>query len=243
MRTRKKKIFLHTIESRNTIRDWLMGCFDWLMIHSILSWLRVDRPSVSLNHRENFWYSVFRADWWWWSHDGTSLITFTAITSQSTTNNNTEHHSGRRKFQREETIRSCGYSYTEDRWITMSSLRNAVKRVAHKERSQPKSRQHLGLLEKKKDYKVRATDFHRKEDRIKAMRQKASMKNPDEFYLGGNNSKKVHKMENRKQKKRTTEMFGPRKWWNSWGLELGTKAKDNATPTRQREWRNLDTSL
>jgi U3 small nucleolar RNA-associated protein 11 len=71
----------------------------------------------------------------------------------------------------------------------MSSLRNAVKRIAHKERSQPKSRQHLGLLEKKKDYKVRATDFHRKEDRIKAMREKASMKNPDEFYFGMNNSK------------------------------------------------------
>lgn len=70
----------------------------------------------------------------------------------------------------------------------MSSLRNAVKRVTHKERSQPQARQHLGILEKKKDYKQRAQDFHRKEDRIQKMRQKASMRNPDEFYFGMKNS-------------------------------------------------------
>lgn len=71
----------------------------------------------------------------------------------------------------------------------MSSLRNAVKRIAHKERSQPTDRKHLGILEKKKDYKQRAIDYHRKEDRIKAMKQKASMKNPDEFYFGMHNSR------------------------------------------------------
>eukprot|EP00534_Pseudo-nitzschia_fraudulenta_P014066 CAMPEP_0201245528 /NCGR_PEP_ID=MMETSP0852-20130820/48176_1 /ASSEMBLY_ACC=CAM_ASM_000632 /TAXON_ID=183588 /ORGANISM="Pseudo-nitzschia fraudulenta, Strain WWA7" /LENGTH=277 /DNA_ID=CAMNT_0047543357 /DNA_START=190 /DNA_END=1020 /DNA_ORIENTATION=+ len=71
----------------------------------------------------------------------------------------------------------------------MSSLRNAVKRIAHKERSQPVDRQHLGILEKKKDYKQRAIDYHRKEDRIKAMKQKVSMRNPDEFYFGMHNSK------------------------------------------------------
>jgi len=71
----------------------------------------------------------------------------------------------------------------------MSSLRNAVKRVAHKERSQPVDRQHLGILEKKKDYKQRAVDYHRKEDRMKAMKQKASMRNPDEFYFGMHSSK------------------------------------------------------
>lgn len=70
----------------------------------------------------------------------------------------------------------------------MSSLRNAVKRIAHKERSQPQKRQHLGILQKKKDYKKRADDYHRKEDRIRAMREKASMRNPDEFYFGMNNS-------------------------------------------------------
>jgi len=71
----------------------------------------------------------------------------------------------------------------------MSSLRNAVKRVTHKERSQPRSRQHLGILEKKKDYKKRAEDYHRKEDRIKAMKERAAMRNPDEFYFGMNTSK------------------------------------------------------
>ncbi|KAL9189347.1 hypothetical protein ACHAXT_009022 [Thalassiosira profunda] len=66
----------------------------------------------------------------------------------------------------------------------MSSLRNAVKRVTHKERSQPQSRSHLGLLEKKGDYKLRSKDYHRKQDRLKAMRSKIANRNPDEFYFG-----------------------------------------------------------
>jgi U3 small nucleolar RNA-associated protein 11 len=70
----------------------------------------------------------------------------------------------------------------------MSSLRNAVKRVTHKERSQPQHRAHLGILEKKKDYKERAVQYHRKEDRINAARKKASFRNPDEFYFGMNNA-------------------------------------------------------
>jgi U3 small nucleolar RNA-associated protein 11 len=70
----------------------------------------------------------------------------------------------------------------------MSSLRNAVKRIAHKERSQPQARQKLGILEKKKDYKQRSQDYHRKQDRIKALKSKASMRNPDEFYFGMKNS-------------------------------------------------------
>lgn len=70
----------------------------------------------------------------------------------------------------------------------MSSLRNAVKRIAHKERSQPQARQKLGILEKKKDYKQRSQDYHGKQDRIKALKSKASMRNPDEFYFGMKNS-------------------------------------------------------
>jgi len=71
----------------------------------------------------------------------------------------------------------------------MSSLRNAVKRITHKERAQPQHRSSLGILQKKKDYKKRAIDYHRKEDRIRAARTKASMRNPDEFYFGMKNSK------------------------------------------------------
>lgn len=41
----------------------------------------------------------------------------------------------------------------------MSSLRNAVKRVEHKERAQPASRRKLGLLEKHKDYGERERAF------------------------------------------------------------------------------------
>ena len=70
----------------------------------------------------------------------------------------------------------------------MSSLRNAVKRITHKERSQPQARSHLGILEKKKDYRVRARDYHNKEDRIRSLREKAAMRNPDEFYFGMNRS-------------------------------------------------------
>lgn len=71
----------------------------------------------------------------------------------------------------------------------MSSLRNAVKRVTHKERSQPRARTHLGLLEKKGDYRLRSRDYRRKQDRLKSMRDKAANRNPDEFYFGMHNSR------------------------------------------------------
>lgn len=70
----------------------------------------------------------------------------------------------------------------------MSSLRNAVKRVTHKERSQPTNRAHLGILEKKKDYKIRAKQYHNKQDELKSLWKKANERNPDEFYFGMNKS-------------------------------------------------------
>lgn len=71
----------------------------------------------------------------------------------------------------------------------MSSLRNAVQRRNHKERGQLASRERLGLLEKKKDYTLRAKDFHFKEKRLKALREKAAQRNPDEFYFKMINTK------------------------------------------------------
>mmetsp|Transcript_12944 Transcript_12944/g.33731 ORF Transcript_12944/g.33731 Transcript_12944/m.33731 type:complete len:266 (+) Transcript_12944:44-841(+) len=66
----------------------------------------------------------------------------------------------------------------------MSSLRNAVKRRTYKERAQPKARQHLGLLEKHKDYSLRAKNYNSKQARLKVLREKAAMRNPEEFYFG-----------------------------------------------------------
>ena len=52
----------------------------------------------------------------------------------------------------------------------------------HLERSQPLKRQKYGLLEKHKDYKLRSNDYHRKQSRLKALKEKARYKNEDEFY-------------------------------------------------------------
>lgn len=74
----------------------------------------------------------------------------------------------------------------------MSAFKNVIKRKIHKERSQPYERQKLGLLEKKKDYRLRAKDYHRKEDTVNKLKEKASLKNPDEFYFKMNSSKTVN---------------------------------------------------
>ncbi|KAL1879974.1 hypothetical protein VTK73DRAFT_6554 [Phialemonium thermophilum] len=66
----------------------------------------------------------------------------------------------------------------------MSSMRNAVQRRAHRERAQPLERQRLGLLEKHKDYALRAKDFNKKKAQLKSLRQKAAERNEDEFYFG-----------------------------------------------------------
>lgn len=67
----------------------------------------------------------------------------------------------------------------------MSSFRKALKsrQRDHKERSQLGFRKQLGLLEKKKDYKLRADDYHKKQNTLSALRKKAMDKNPDEFYF------------------------------------------------------------
>jgi U3 small nucleolar RNA-associated protein 11 len=71
----------------------------------------------------------------------------------------------------------------------MSSLKNSAPRREHRERSQPLARRKFGLLEKHKDYVLRAKDYHRKQDTIKAFKEKARFRNPDEFYFKMVNSK------------------------------------------------------
>ncbi|URE12646.1 U3 small nucleolar RNA-associated protein [Musa troglodytarum] len=73
----------------------------------------------------------------------------------------------------------------------MSSLRNAIPRRTHKERAQPQERKKFGLLEKHKDYVLRARAFHQKEDTLRRLREKAASRNPDEFYFKMVNTRMV----------------------------------------------------
>jgi U3 small nucleolar RNA-associated protein 11 len=66
----------------------------------------------------------------------------------------------------------------------MSTLRNAVQRRNHRERAQPLERQKWGILEKSKDYKLRAADHKSKKRKLKSLQQKAADRNDDEFYFG-----------------------------------------------------------
>ncbi|XP_041020989.1 probable U3 small nucleolar RNA-associated protein 11 isoform X1 [Juglans microcarpa x Juglans regia] len=92
----------------------------------------------------------------------------------------------------------------------MSSLRNAISRRAHKERSQPHSRRKFGLLEKHKDYVERAQVFHKKEQTLQKLREKAAFRNPDEFYFRMMKAKTadgVHKLENETNKYNAEELM------------------------------------
>lgn len=64
------------------------------------------------------------------------------------------------------------------------ALQHSVAKKQHKERAQPKERRRWGLLEKKKDYRLRAQDYHKKEAHLKLLRKKAAERNPDEYYHG-----------------------------------------------------------
>jgi U3 small nucleolar RNA-associated protein 11 len=67
---------------------------------------------------------------------------------------------------------------------TMSSMRNAVARRPHRERAQPESRSKWGLLEKHKDYSLRAEDYNTKKKKLTQLTTKIRDRHPDEFAYG-----------------------------------------------------------
>ncbi|KAG7191386.1 uncharacterized protein KQ657_003507 [Scheffersomyces spartinae] len=64
----------------------------------------------------------------------------------------------------------------------MAKLVHNVQKKNHRERSQTTGRARFGLLEKKKDYRLRAADYHKKQAALKVLRTKAAAHNPDEYY-------------------------------------------------------------
>lgn len=63
-------------------------------------------------------------------------------------------------------------------------MRNTVPRRPHKERAQPKAREKWGILEKHKDYSLRAADYNLKKKKLGQLSKKAKERNPDEFAFG-----------------------------------------------------------
>lgn len=71
----------------------------------------------------------------------------------------------------------------------MGKLVHNVQKKQHRERGQISSRARFGLLEKKKDYKLRSENFHKNQAKLKILKEKAKYYNEDEYY---------HAMTNRK---------------------------------------------
>ena len=64
----------------------------------------------------------------------------------------------------------------------LKNIKKYIPRRKYRERGQIERRKRLGFLEKKKDYKIRAEDYHEKEKKYKNLKEAARTRNPDEFY-------------------------------------------------------------
>ena len=64
----------------------------------------------------------------------------------------------------------------------LKNIKKYIPRRKYRERGQIERRKRLGFLEKKKDYKIRAEDYHTKEKKYKNLKEAARTRNPDEFY-------------------------------------------------------------
>ena len=64
----------------------------------------------------------------------------------------------------------------------LKNIKKYIPKRKYRERSQFEKRKKKGFLEKKKDNKIRAEDYHRKEEKYKKLKEAARTRNPDEFY-------------------------------------------------------------
>lgn len=109
----------------------------------------------------------------------------------------------------------------------MSSFKKAIPKRQYKERSQLSSRTHLGQLEKKQDYKLRANDAHKKEKKIKELREQALTRNPEEFYFAMENTRLVGGKHHRVPKEADPELVKKQKVIDSNLLNMKVQSKVN----------------
>lgn len=74
-----------------------------------------------------------------------------------------------------------------------TKMKNYIPRRMYRERGQPEKRQHLGILEKNKDYRRRAANYKQKDSVIKKLSLQAQLRNPDEYYHGMSRMKRDDK--------------------------------------------------